>query len=261
MIIPALNEESSLPLVLGALNRLAGAPLGTAAGGRRVEMGEILVVDNGSTDRTAEVASRAGARVVSEPRRGYGRACLAGIARVAPLGPFAPLGDAPPEIVVFLDADFSDEPDRLARLVMPIADGRADFVLGSRLQGECEPGALLPQARYGNTLAVTLIRLLYGFRYTDLGPFRAIRVADLLALGMRDETFGWTVEMQVKAVAAGLRIVEVSVPYRKRVGSSKITGTVSGTVRAGMKILWTILRLRLRPGGGVIRDRERFSDR
>ena len=230
VIIPALNEERSLPLVLNGLTRAAGE-LGRAGGGRPIQLRAIVVVDNGSTDRTAQVAAAGGARVVREPRRGYGRACLAGMANVAV---------DPPDIVAFLDADFSDDPARLASLVRPIAEGEADFVLGSRLMGECEKGALLPQARYGNAMAVWLIRLLYGCRYTDLGPFRALSWAALRRLGMRDESFGWTVEMQVKAARVGLRVREVSVPYRRRVGSSKITGTVSGTVKAGAKILGTI---------------------
>ncbi|MFQ5701205.1 MAG: glycosyltransferase family 2 protein, partial [Acidobacteriota bacterium] len=138
----------------------------------------------------------------------------------------------------------------------PIAEGECDFVLGSRLAGDCEPGALLPQARYGNMLAVLLIRLLFGFRYTDLGPFRAIGFPALRTLGMRDETFGWTVEMQVKALRRNLRVREVPVPYRKRVGRSKITGTLTGTMRAGVRILWTIFKYRLGPTRSMAIDRE-----
>ena len=171
--------------------------------------------------------------MIEEPRRGYGRACLAGIARAAL---------APPDIVVFLDGDHSDFPEDLPSLVEPIARGEADLVIGSRVRSRRERGALLPQAIVGNWIATTLIRLLYGFRFTDLGPFRAIRWESLLALGMEDETFGWTVEMQIKALRRGLRVVEVPVRYRPRIGTSKITGTMAGAVKAGWKILWTIAR-------------------
>ena len=147
-----------------------------------------------------------------------------------------------PDIIVFLDGDYSDHPDELPRLVDPIRWGEADFVVGSRIRGEAEPGALLPQARIGNRLACTLMKWIWGTTYTDLGPFRAIRYDALQRLDMQDRTFGWTIEMQIKAVAAGLRIQEVPVSYRKRVGVSKITGTVSGTIRASAKILGTIAR-------------------
>jgi hypothetical protein len=220
VIIPARNEAASLPQVLAEI------PPGLAAA--------VLVVDNGSQDGTAAAARRAGARVVDEPRRGYGSACLAGIAAAAALEP---------EIAVFLDADHSDHPEEMERLVDPIRRGDFDLVIGSRALGEREPGALLPQARLGNLLAVHLIRWLFGHRYTDLGPFRAIRWRALEALQMRDRAFGWTVEMQVRAVQRGLRITEVPVRYRRRVGRSQITGTVSGTIRAGHGILGTIFRL------------------
>jgi len=230
VIIPALNEERSLPLVLDALRQVQ---LGRVPGGGAIELSRVVVVDNGSTDRTGRVAAAAGASVISEPARGYGRACLKGIGH---------LESDPPDVVAFLDADFSDDPRSLPEIVRPIATGDADLVLGSRLMGGAEPGSLLPQARYGNMLAVVLIRTLYGYRYTDLGPFRAISYDKLLALGMRDKTYGWTVEMQVKALRSGLRVKEVSVPYRRRVGRSKISGTVSGTIKAGVLILWTIAR-------------------
>lgn len=233
VLIPALDEERSIPAVLEALSHVA--PRATRDG-QQVVVSPVVVVDNGSSDGTAAAAARGGATVVAEPRRGYGRACLRGIEY---------LRDDPPGIVVFLDADLSDDPSLLVELVAPIADDDCDFVLGSRRLGRAEPGALLPQARFGNMLSVALIRILYGFSYTDLGPFRAIGWSSLERLGMRDVTFGWTAEMQVKALRAGLRVTEIPVPYRRRVGVSKITGTFSGTVRAGAKILWTIARHRI----------------
>lgn len=223
VVIPALNEETSLPLVLAALGAL---PAGTV---RRV-----VVADNGSRDGTARVAREGGAEVVDAPRPGYGSACLAGLGWLR--------DHQPPEVVVFMDADFSDHPEELPRVVAPLARGEADLVIGSRVLGEREPGALLPQARAGNLVACVLIRLLYGHRYTDLGPFRAIRWEALEGLEMADPDFGWTAEMQVKALRQGLRVVEVPVSYRRRLGVSKITGTVQGTIRAGYKILWTVLR-------------------
>ncbi len=220
VVIPAYNEEQGIPAVLGAI------PRGLAS--------EIVVVDNGSSDRTAELAALGGARVVAEPRRGYGRACLAGIAALNR-----------PDIVVFLDADYSDHPEEMEALVAPIVEDRADFVIGSRTMGRRERGALLPQARFGNWLATGLIRILYHTRHTDLGPFRAIDYRALQGLEMQDETFGWTVEMQVKAARRKLKVMEIPVSYRRRVGRSKITGTVTGTLKAGYWILLTIFRYRL----------------
>jgi glycosyltransferase involved in cell wall biosynthesis len=220
VVIPALNEEASLALVLADLPR---PPV------RRV-----VVADNGSLDGTARVAREGGAEVVAAPRRGYGSACLAGLAHLRRTGP--------PDVAVFVDADYSDHPEELPSLVAPILAGEADLVIGSRVLGRRERGALLPQARAGNLVACLLIRLFYGHRFTDLGPFRAIRWDALERLGMADPDFGWTAEMQVKAVRAGLRAVEVPVSYRRRVGVSKITGTVAGTLRAGYKILWTVAR-------------------
>lgn len=217
VILPAFNEESSIGLVLDDLPQ--------------ARLHQIIVVNNASTDNTAEVARQHGATVVDEPRRGYGSACLRGIATL----------DAP-DIVVFLDADYSDYPEEIDLLVQPIAAGEQDFVLGSRMLLPESRQALLPQARYGNQLAVFLIRLFFGYRFTDLGPFRAIRYTSLKEIGMRDTNFGWTVEMQIKAVKNGLRIQEVPVRYRWRVGVSKITGTVSGTFKAGTKIIYTIFK-------------------
>jgi glycosyltransferase involved in cell wall biosynthesis len=220
VVIPALNEEDALPRVLADIPRAL------------VE--EIVVVDNGSSDRTATLARACGATVMSEPRRGYGWACLAGIAYMR---------EKTPDIVVFLDGDYSDYPDDLPTVIEPIMTDAADMVIGSRTLGRAEPGALLPQARFGNALATLLIRWLYRFSYSDLGPFRAIRYPTLLNLAMEDTTYGWTVEMQIKALRHGLRVTEVPVRYRKRPsGKSKVTGTLTGTLMAGYKILWTIIR-------------------
>ncbi len=225
VVIPALNEEASLPRVLADLPR--------------DEVEEVVVVDNGSSDGTARVAREGGATVLTEGCRGYGAACLRGIEY---------LKDKNPDIVVFLDGDYSDCPEELPRLLYPILEQGYDLVIGSRTRGGAERGALLPQARLGNALATFLIRLFWGFAYTDLGPFRAIRFAKLLALDMRDPDYGWTVEMQIKAIQQGLKITEVPVRYRKRIGQSKITGTWKGTLKAGYKILWTIGRHSWRKG-------------
>lgn len=217
VVIPAYNEEESIPLVIKDLPREI--------------LHEIIVVDNNSTDGTARIAHAHGAKVVSEQHRGYGSACLKGISQL----------DSP-DIVVFLDGDYSDYPAEIKKLVQPIFDNKSDFVLGSRMILPESRRALLPQARYGNRLAVFLLRLFFGHRFTDLGPFRAIRYDSLKALGMQDKNFGWTVEMQIKAVKRGLRIQEIPVHYRKRVGVSKITGTFTGTVKAGTKIIYTIFK-------------------
>lgn len=220
VVSPVYNEADSLPLVLAEIPR---PPV------RRVVM-----ADNNSTDGSADVARAHGADVVPAPIQGYGSACLAALDEVRRSGP--------PDIVVFLDADYSDHPAELPRVIQPILDGEAEVVIGSRVLGNRQPGALLPQARAGNIVACLMIRILYGHRYTDLGPFRAITWTAFERLKMNDPNFGWTAEMQVKALRHGLRVVEVPVSYRKRVGVSKITGTVKGTVLAGYKILWTVLR-------------------
>ena len=223
VVIPALDEAASIGRVLADLPAWVD---------------QVVVGDNGSSDATAAVAREAGATVVHEPRRGYGRACLAALAEA---------GEC--DVVVFLDADYSDHPEELDRVVESILDGRADLVIGSRALGRREPGSLTPQQRFGNALACWLIRSIWGQRFTDLGPFRAIRHDALSALRMRDPDYGWTVEMQIKAVRRGLRCREVPVSYRRRIGRSKVSGTVRGVVGAGTKILGTIARYALAPPG------------
>lgn len=218
IVMPARNEARSVGLVLDEI------PMGHVA--------EVIVVDNGSTDDTAQIAKRHGARVIEEPRAGYGSACLRGIAALRE--------DA--DIVVILDADHSDYPEDLGTILAPILDGSADFVVGSRVTGGSEKGSLQWNQRFGNALACSLIRWLYGVTFTDMGPFRAIRRECLEELEMRDPDYGWNAEMQVKAIIRRLSIDEVPVRYRKRIGRSKISGTVKGTILAGIKIVGTILR-------------------
>ncbi|HEY3132415.1 MAG TPA: glycosyltransferase family 2 protein [Acidobacteriota bacterium] len=219
-IIPALNEESAIGRVLAEI------PSELAA--------DVIVVDNGSTDGTSGAAMERGARVVHEPRRGYGRACLRGLAALQPRTRY----------VVFLDADHSDFPQQVSGLLRPLQEQDFDIVIGSRTLGRAERGALHPQQRWGNWLATILIRCLYNVSYTDLGPFRAVRRETLDRLDMKDPGFGWTVEMQVKAACLGLKVREVPVDYRTRIGESKISGTFRGTVLASCAILRTILRYR-----------------
>ena len=218
VIIPVYNEEQSLPHVLADLPRDI--------------LHEIIVVDNASTDRSAEVAAALGAKVVPESRRGYGQACLAGIAALDPAT----------EIVVFVDGDHSDHAEQLPLLLQPIREDGYEFVIGSRALGERERGAMTPQAYYGNRLACFLMKLFWGVSYTDLGPFRAITRRALDRIGMTDRDFGWTIEMQIRATEEGLRTTEIPVDYRRRVGVSKISGTVTGTILAGHKILHTIFK-------------------
>lgn len=222
VIIPAFNEEMSIGQVLSDIPD------------DLVE--EVIVCNNASTDRTAEVAAAGGATVLAEPRKGYGSACLRGIDYLKDKA-------LPPDIVVFLDGDYSDHPEEMPKVVAPILENGYDLVIGSRALGNLEKGAMQPQQIFGNWLATTLIRLFYRVEFTDLGPFRAVRWPSLLDLQMEDPDFGWTVEMQVKAAKKKLTCTEVPVTYRRRVGVSKVSGTVRGTLLAGHKILWTIFKL------------------
>ncbi|MBI1383788.1 MAG: glycosyltransferase [Rhizobiales bacterium] len=219
VIIPALDEEKAIARVIADIPAWVD---------------RIVVVDNGSRDRTGDVALAAGAEVVLEPARGYGSACLRGMAETATA-----------DIIVFIDGDHADHAEAMADLVDPIARGDADFVIGSRALGRREPGSLTPQQIFGNRLACWLMRLIWGVRHTDLGPFRAIARGALDGLRMADRNYGWTVEMQIRAAERGLRTLEVPVDYRARIGVSKVSGTVKGTVLAGYKILFTITRFAL----------------
>lgn len=224
VIIPAYNEEKSIGLVLKDIPR--------------DWVREIVVCNNASKDKTAEVAAENGATVVNQPNPGYGNACLKGIEYLKN----KPKNEQP-DIVVFLDGDYSDYPQELPKVVQPIVEEKMDLVIGSRALGEMESGAMQPQQIFGNWLATNLIRLFYGYHFTDLGPFRAIKWDKLLELEMQDTNFGWTVEMQVKAAKMKYACIEIPVNYRCRVGVSKISGTIKGTILAGHKILWTIFKL------------------
>ena len=224
VVIPAYNEEKSIGLVVAAIPR--------------PPVSEIIIADNNSTDHTAKVARIAGARAVFEAEPGYGAACLTGIAEARRLGA---------ELIVFLDGDFSDYPEEIPALIAPILDGRYDMVIGSRILGEREPRSLTPQQRLGGLLACLLMRLFFHANYTDLGPFRAITTQALDRLNMQDRNYGWTVEMQIKAARAGLRVIEIPVRYRKRIGKSKVSGTVKGVILAGWKIMATIFKYAVQP--------------
>ena len=222
IIIPAYNEEKSIQSVIKDIPSEITR--------------NILVCNNASTDNTAENAKAAGAIVLDQPLKGYGNACLKGIEYLKTL-------EEKPDIVIFLDGDYSDYPEEMPFLIDPILRDNVDMVIGSRALGDMERGAMMPQQIFGNWLATTLIKLIYGYRFTDLGPFRSIKYSRLIELDMKDKTFGWTVEMQVKAAKEKLKCIEVPVRYRKRIGVSKVSGTIKGTILAGHKILWTIFKL------------------
>ena len=221
VIIPAYNEENAVGLVIDEI------PKGLVS--------EIIVVDNASTDNTAEKAQQRGATVISQTEKGYGNACLKGMEHIAK-------SPTQPDIVVFLDGDHSDYPEKMGELVDPIVKNEADMVIGSRALGKKQRGSMTFPQIFGNWLSTTLLKLFYNVKYTDLGPFRAIRYTSLLQLNMQDKTFGWTVEMQLKIAKLSLRFVEIPVDYRVRVGTSKISGTVKGALMAGYKILYTIFK-------------------
>jgi len=218
VIIPALNEEKSIGKVILEIPEFVK---------------EIIVVDNGSTDNTKQVASDHGATTLIEPINGYGIACLKGMSYLATR--------TPPDVVVFMDGDYSDFPNQMDQLIEPIQKGY-DLVIGSRALGNRERGSMTTPQVFGNWLATRLIRIFYGQVFTDLGPFRAIRYESLISLNMMDKNYGWTVEMQLKAAKNGLKCTEVPVDYRNRIGFSKVSGTIKGTVMAGYKILWTIFK-------------------
>lgn len=221
VIIPAFNEENGIGQVLKDI------PSGLVE--------EVIVVNNASTDKTRLIAEKGGATVLTEPEKGYGRACLKGLSYIKDLG-------QKPDIIVFLDADYSDYPEEMEKLVAPINSGEAGLVIGSRALGRRQKGSMTPQQIFGNWLATRLIKLFYGMKFTDLGPFRAVSYNALLKIDMQDKTYGWTVEMQLKAAKLGIKCVEVPVNYRPRIGFSKISGTVKGTVLAGYKIITTIFK-------------------
>ncbi|MFD2202457.1 glycosyltransferase family 2 protein [Shivajiella indica] len=222
VLIPAYNEENSIGKVIDDIPRFVR---------------NIVVVNNNSTDNTASVAKDAGAIVLHEPKMGYGKTCLTGMAYLASLS-------RPPDILVFLDGDYSDYPEQMAEVIQPIIEKDYDMVIGSRAKGNRQRGSMtLPQV-FGNWLATTLMKWIYSTDYSDLGPFRAIKWEKLMALGMVDQNYGWTIEMQIKAAKLGLKTIEVPVDYRKRIGVSKVSGTVKGVFGAGYKILWTIWKYR-----------------
>lgn len=221
VIIPVYNEADSIAYVIRDIPK------------DRVR--HIIVCNNNSSDDTPDIARRSGAVVVDAPARGYGNACLKGMAYIAGQ-------KTKPDIVVFLDGDYSDFPGQLPEVVAPIIHQNFDMVIGSRALGKMEQGAMMPQQIFGNWLATRLIKIFFGYTFTDLGPFRAIRYDRLLELQMADKTYGWTVEMQVKAAKKGFRCKEVAVDYKKRIGESKVSGTIKGTILAGYKILWTIFK-------------------
>ena len=228
VIIPCLNEEEAIGGLVADVQKVAADP------DLAVDLNAIVVVDNGSTDGTARMASAAGASVVSEPRRGYGRACLSGV-----------LAASGADLIVLMDGDRSDLPSELPLLLTPLLAGEADLVVGSRMLGTYEPGSLLPQQIFGNRVATLLLHLAFDVKMTDIGPFRVIRRDQLLALGMREMTYGWSIEMIARAAKDGLRVREVPVTYRKRAGGvSKVSGNLRASLKAGYRILLAIVRAR-----------------
>ena len=221
VIIPAFNEAESIGKVIGDIPEDM--------------VREVVVVNNNSTDSTTLNAEQAGAKVIHESKQGYGYACLKGMEYIG-------AKEKKPDIVVFLDADYSDHPEEMSLIVKPIIEKDYDLVIGSRAIGNRETGAMFPQQVFGNWLATRLLKWIYNAKFTDLGPFRAIKYEKLIGINMKDKTFGWTVEMQLKAIKHNLSYCEVPVSYRKRIGVSKITGTVKGTILAGYKIIVTIFK-------------------
>ena len=221
VIIPAFNEEKSISSVIQDIPEFVR---------------EVIVCNNNSTDNTRTEAERVGATVLDEPQKGYGAACLKGMSYIAEK-------EIKPDVVVFLDGDYSDYPQEMSSLIQPIKEEGYDMVIGSRALGDLERGSMQIQQIFGNWLATTLIKMIYGYKFTDLGPFRAVAYDKLLEINMQDRDFGWTVEMQVKAAKLGMKCTEVPVSYRKRIGVSKVSGTIKGTILAGHKILWTIFKL------------------
>jgi len=220
VIIPAYNEEASIALVIQDIPKIVS---------------EIIVVDNSSTDRTSEVAKKAGATVLSETNKGYGYACLKGMEYIAS-------HSEKPDIVVFLDGDYSDYPEKLSEIVAPIIHKNIDFVIGARVKSLREKGSMTVPQLFGNWLATTLMKLFFNSKFTDLGPFRAIKYPVLLGLNMEDKTYGWTVEMQLKVLKKKYNYLEIPVPYRNRIGVSKVSGTIKGAIFAGVKILSWIFK-------------------
>jgi glycosyltransferase involved in cell wall biosynthesis len=220
VVIPAYNEANSIALVIKEIPTIVS---------------QTIVVNNASTDATQKVAENAGATVLSESKMGYGHACLRGLSYVAKQ-------EILPDIIVFLDGDYSDYPEQLTQIVAPIINQDYDMVIGARVKEQREKGSMTPQQVFGNSLACWLMKLLFKANYTDLGPFRAIKYKSLLSLNMQDTTYGWTVEMQLKALRKGLKYKEVSVKYKKRIGVSKVSGTLKGTIFAGVKILSWIFK-------------------
>lgn len=220
VIIPAYNEAESIGLVINEIPSVVN---------------EVIVVNNNSTDKTAEVAQNAGATVLTESQMGYGYACLKGMEYISTLS-------EKPEIIVFMDGDYSDYPEELTKIVAPILEDNIDFVIGSRVKCLQEKGSMTPQQHFGNWLATFLMRVLFGANFTDLGPFRAIKYQKLLDLKMQDKTYGWTIEMQLKALKQNLTYIEIPVKYKKRIGVSKVSGTIKGTIFAGVKILGWIFK-------------------